>query len=628
MPSSPRPMMRFCDAGRRRRLSVETLEDRLAPSAADLTAAEQYFLQLVNQARANPAATAAEYGIDLNEGLPAGTIPAAPVQPLASNADLLASAAGQLGYISTAGALTHTGPGGSAPGDRESQAGYQWTGWGENLAFNTDDGPGREEATVDALFRQLFVDAGVADRGHRKALLDPNFREVGIALAGVTASWGPAEYVVQDFGTRGAGPILTGVAYTDAVTPDHAYTVGEGIGGVTVVATAAGGQTYRTVTGSAGGYALELPAGTYRVAFTTPDGRTGGQTVTIGAANQEVDFVPAAAVPPPPPVAARAVTQAPPATVVAAGAPDGGAGDVQVLDPKTGQVLWTIPGAVPAGIGARVATADVNGDGVADVIVGTGPGVPGVVRVYDGATHAQVAAFSPFEASFTGGVYVAAGDLSGTGRTDLVVTPDEGGGPRVRVFDSANNFAAIADFYGIDDPNFRGGARVAVGDLNGDGAADLVVAAGFGGGPRVAGFDGKSVAAGNPAHLFGDFYAFEQGLRNGTFVAVADVNGDGYGDVVVGGGPGGGPRVTVLSGKALLAGQQAALANFYGGDPAARDGARVAAGDLDGDGKADVVVGSGSQVTAYAGKTLTPSGAAGILFDTDAFPGMLGVYVG
>ena len=46
------------------RLSAEPLEDRTAPTAADLTAGEQYLLELVNRARANTAAEPARYGID------------------------------------------------------------------------------------------------------------------------------------------------------------------------------------------------------------------------------------------------------------------------------------------------------------------------------------------------------------------------------------------------------------------------------------------------------------------------------------------------------------------------------------------------------------------------------------
>src|SRR5205807_9454614 len=105
------------------------------------------------------------------------------------------------------------------------------------------------------------------------------------------------------------------------------------------------------------------------------------------------------------------------------------------------------------------------------------------------------------------------------------VTPDQGGGGRVRVY-SGRTLETLADFFGIEDPNFRGGARPAVGDVNGDGVPDLIVAAGFGGGPRVAIFDGADLAPGRtPRKLVGDFFVFENTLRNGTYVAVGDVNG-------------------------------------------------------------------------------------------------------
>ena len=180
---------------------------------------------------------------------------------------------------------------------------------------------------------------------------------------------------------------------------------------------------------------------------------------------------------------------------------------------------------------------------------------------------------------------------------------------------AGRTFTQLADFFGIDDPAFRGGARAAIGDLNGDGVGDLVVAAGTGGGPRVAAYDGTSLAA--PRHLFGDLFAFEPGLRNGAYVAVGDVNGDGVGDLVAGGGPGGGPRVLALDGVGLLRGESRPLANFFAGDPARRDGVRVAVKDLDGDDKADVVVGGSGRVAGYTGRSLlaaaTPS--AGFGFD-------------
>src|SRR5204863_754421 len=88
--------------------------------------------------------------------------------------------------------------------------------------------------------------------------------------------------------------------------------------------------------------------------------------------------------------------------------------------------------------GARVAVGDVNGDGKADTIIGTGPGRPTLVRVLDGVTGGELFTIQPFEASFTGGVFVTAGDVNGDGKADIVITPDEGGGPRVSIYSGAD----------------------------------------------------------------------------------------------------------------------------------------------------------------------------------------------
>src|SRR4051812_45163133 len=105
---------------------------------AEPSAYDQYFLELVNAARANPAATAASLGIGLNDGLTAGTISDAPKAPLAFNPSLIAAAQQHSAWMLSSGTFTHTGAGGSSPGDRMTAAGYMFTGswaWGENIAI-------------------------------------------------------------------------------------------------------------------------------------------------------------------------------------------------------------------------------------------------------------------------------------------------------------------------------------------------------------------------------------------------------------------------------------------------------------------------------------------------------------
>lgn len=301
-----------------------------------------------------------------------------------------------------------------------------------------------------------------------------------------------------------------------------------------------------------------------------------------------------------------------------------------------GTVVFTVT-PFTSGITVRTAVADVTGDGISDLVVGGGPGTTSQVVAYDGKTKAAVRSFTAFETTFTGGVFVSAGDLNNDGSADIVITPDNSGGPRVQIRSGKTGTQLIGDFLGIDDTNFRGGARTSFGDLNNDGTQDLIVAAGFGGGPRVAGFNGLSLQpGGSPGRLFPDFFAFETTLRNGAYVAAGDVDGDGFADLIAGGGPGGGPRVFALSGKDITAttSKQTTVANFFAGDVNNRDGVRLSAKDLDGDTKADIVVGLGSpgvkQVRTFLGKNITAGNTPTVSLEFDPFAAAPsgGVFVG
>ncbi len=277
--------------------------------------------------------------------------------------------------------------------------------------------------------------------------------------------------------------------------------------------------------------------------------------------------------------------------------------------------------------GISVAMADFTGDGVADIAAATGPGEVPQVALFDGATGIMIRTSTVFETHFRGGVTVSAADFDGDGKAELIVTPGLGGGPRVRVL-KANTGDTVLDFFGINDTRFRGGARAAAGDLNGDGKLDLVVAAGDGGGPRIAGWDGEALLRGEFVSAFRDYFAFAPSLRGGAFVTLGDIDGDGLDDIICGAGAGGGPNVVIRrssdsSHPATFSGS----GSFFVGDKNDRGGIRVLARDLDGDGIAEIITGTGGDVVPVVavndanGKQLRAWAPFGAALDGGVFVG-------
>lgn len=189
---------------------------------------------------------------------------------------------------------------------------------------------------------------------------------------------------------------------------------------------------------------------------------------------------------------------------------------IRAFDGRTGALVREYPTSTPAwSCGLHVAAADVNGDGVADIVLGSGGVGTPFVQILDGVTGAVIRTFYPYDVGFTGGVYVAAGDVTGDGFADVITGAGPGGGPHVRVFDGVTGQqipGPLGSFYAYA-PNFAGGVRVAAGDLFFDGHAEIITGAGPGGAPHVRVWNALT-----GTEIYGVF-AFDPSFTGGVFVA-------------------------------------------------------------------------------------------------------------
>jgi hypothetical protein len=282
------------------------------------------------------------------------------------------------------------------------------------------------------------------------------------------------------------------------------------------------------------------------------------------------------------------------------------------------------------GAGAAMVTADFDEDGFDDVLVGAAAGnvaqlVRGVGTRRDDlylASQADVV-LTPDPTDLAPGFVfaraVTACDFGGDGAPELVVGGyDPTGDSLVFLFDGgtgANTTTANANYIvaGISTAD-RFGAALGCADVNGDGAPDLLVGA-----PGQSDFAEEAGAihvlygAVGDTRGFGELeedrvWAWGRAAADavGASLAAADFDGDGFADVVVGsagadeGGVDAGGAWIMLGPIDTLGSVAAEGSELVAPDPGSQAGA-VAAGDLDGDGTADVVVGAPLDDTAGSG---------------------------
>jgi len=293
---------------------------------------------------------------------------------------------------------------------------------------------------------------------------------------------------------------------------------------------------------------------------------------------------------------------------------------VRVIDQVTGDVLAQF---APYGNtfqgGVRVATGDLTGDGVDEIVTAPGWSIVAEIRVYtqDGIL---LTSFQPYGPTFNGGVHVAVADVDGDGLNDIITVPSWGpaevkvfrnvlvGG--VPTFDAANPYRHFLAF----PASFIGGAVVAAADMgstplpNGpfdntqlDQRAEIVVGSGAGMQTTVKVFDVSGLATLTPSAMptaAGSFTPFSTAttiFRGGVFIDVVKINADPIPDIVVGAGVLGGSLVDVWAwdntSSAMLSSLSANGLGFEAFDGPSRNApVRVAGLDTNGDDIADAIL--------------------------------------
>jgi subtilisin-like proprotein convertase family protein len=269
-------------------------------------------------------------------------------------------------------------------------------------------------------------------------------------------------------------------------------------------------------------------------------------------------------------------------------------GQLRVLTGETGATVFTITPYAGFTGSIRIATGDFNNDSIPDIVTapGAGSGSTGTImgiRVFNGQTGLPLpgtlgTGIRPFGNTYTGGIHVAVGDLNGDGRVDLVAGAESSSAAtKVRSYNGINGtvFTGWSGGFNPYTGTAHGGVRVATGDVNGDGRAEIITSPGAGT-PTVKVYNRG--AANITSGLITSFNAYSTNVAGGVFVAAGDLNGDGRAEIVTGAGNNANGHVRVFNGQTGSLLRSLNLGTISGS-------ARVSVGDIDGDGDLDLVVG-------------------------------------
>lgn len=269
--------------------------------------------------------------------------------------------------------------------------------------------------------------------------------------------------------------------------------------------------------------------------------------------------------------------------IIVAGLAPGKSPLVRIINPKTRTKIKEFPVfSSKDRNGVNVTAGDFTGDSQADIAVGTGAGSDPLVCLYSIAGK-KIMGFNPYPTERRIGVAVASGDVNGDGIDELITVPAKASAQvRVWKYDATTKkFTQIAQSF-VYERTARQGFTVTAGDLDLDGRAEIVTA------PRA---NGRSVVitrldVNNKLQQVRRFSPYSAGFTSGLTVTIGDVLGTGRPSIVVVGGPNYYSYIKVFD----INGKQ--QADFYPLVKTYRNGLSLTTLDVNADGRDEIIAGN------------------------------------